>query len=249
MSQLNHLRLLLSAAGYKNLGSTSGGGEPERIQFEDPQSPGVPRYSFPLDSVEAFLRQENRYPEPALIRCATIEESMVTQQARIRHLEDQAAANTYALAVALRKKLFLCYVEEIDDTSGNAWFTTDMVNQTGDDWNDAPYQHNAGSPYDFHRTWGLNSDLTLTPPRWPAQPYLLIQVRWEGVAFRTAAFEGFNGSVDDINQGRLYWLYYGAYREDIWSAVRAGTSLRDFMNLVVKLKGRIVWPQPINREG
>jgi hypothetical protein len=37
----------------------------------------------------------------------------------------------------------LCYV------SGSfAWFTTqELSKQWGDDWNDAPYEHNAGSPY------------------------------------------------------------------------------------------------------
>ena len=41
-----------------------------------------------------------------------------------------------------RKDLKLCYVED-----GVAYFTNNNE-QWGDDWNDAPYEHNAGTPYE-----------------------------------------------------------------------------------------------------
>ena len=43
--------------------------------------------------------------------------------------------------VLKRKDLKLCYIED-----GIAYFTNNPE-QWGDDWNDAPYQHNAGTPY------------------------------------------------------------------------------------------------------
>lgn len=36
----------------------------------------------------------------------------------------------------------LCYVSH-----GRAYFVEDFENAWGDDWNDAPYEHNAGEPY------------------------------------------------------------------------------------------------------
>lgn len=61
----------------------------------------------------------------------------------------------------------LCYVE-----GDNAYFTTAPITgegrQWGDDWNDAPYEHNAGSPYEWRE--GLRG-----------QPkYELAHIKWEG---------------------------------------------------------------------
>jgi hypothetical protein len=44
----------------------------------------------------------------------------------------------------------LCYIE-----GGTAYFTTQKIeDQWGDDWNDAPYEHNAGLPYEASRSRG-----------------------------------------------------------------------------------------------
>ena len=32
------------------------------------------------------------------------------------------------------------------------YFTSDMAAQWGDDWDDRPYEHNAGKPYETHTT-------------------------------------------------------------------------------------------------
>lgn len=44
----------------------------------------------------------------------------------------------------------LCYVKKEDDYSSYAilYFTNDMKKQTGDDWDDVPYEHNAEEPYE-----------------------------------------------------------------------------------------------------
>ena len=36
----------------------------------------------------------------------------------------------------------LCYLE-----NNIMYFTSDIENQWGDDWDDRPYEHNAGKPY------------------------------------------------------------------------------------------------------
>jgi hypothetical protein len=44
-------------------------------------------------------------------------------------------------------KMRLCYVEPIYSVAV-LWFTSAPLDkQWGDDWNDAPYEHNAGNPY------------------------------------------------------------------------------------------------------
>ena len=41
----------------------------------------------------------------------------------------------------------LCYLE-----NNIMYFTSDIENQWGDDWDDRPYEHNAGTPYETHTT-------------------------------------------------------------------------------------------------
>lgn len=43
----------------------------------------------------------------------------------------------------MEKEFKLCYVE-----GNKAWFTDNFENQWGDDWDDKPYEDNAGYPYD-----------------------------------------------------------------------------------------------------
>ena len=43
----------------------------------------------------------------------------------------------------MSKRYKLCYVRD-----NIMYFTDNFKNQWGDDWNDAPYEHNAGEPYD-----------------------------------------------------------------------------------------------------
>ena len=48
------------------------------------------------------------------------------------------------------KSYRLCYVEGSDRYSLKLWFTNDFEHQWGDDWNDVPYEHNAGEPYEHY---------------------------------------------------------------------------------------------------
>lgn len=77
--------------------------------------------------------------------------------------------------------LRLCYVED-----GVMYFADDMKKIQGDDWDDAPYQHNAGTPFGkhlkakifFNKTWDVKE------PK-----------------------DNGDYSVDDINRGAVAWLY------------------------------------------
>jgi hypothetical protein len=122
----------------------------------------------------------------------------------------------------------LCYVE-----GSWAWFTTaPLAEQWGDDWNDAPYQHNAGVPYEREGS-------------------RLIRVAWHG-PFRTPEERGWDldgrvaggWSVEQINAGALPWLQTWTY-EHAWvepTAIYAGTTLYDFARLVQLAGGAVYVP-------
>ena len=64
----------------------------------------------------------------------------------------------------------LCYIDPHDRS---AWFTScELDKQWGDDWNDAPYEHNAGEPYRDH--YETDSD-----GKKKRVPHRLFKVFWE----------------------------------------------------------------------
>ena len=87
----------------------------------------------------------------------------------------------------------LCYVDDFEYSaySGLLYFTDNFEHQWGDDWNDAPYQHNAGEPYcggDYGgniRIFGYTNADVQTP------------------SMQT----GISYSVEDINSGIVPWLF------------------------------------------
>lgn len=115
--------------------------------------------------------------------------------------------------------LKLCYVEDCW-----AYFTTaDLSEQWGDDWNDAPYEHNAGVPYDSNRDkcWtvikvAFDADLN-------APCYNCLNSEW---------------SVEQINNGQIPWL-----SSCDWSGntvkIYAGTSLADFKQIITSIGGSV----------
>jgi hypothetical protein len=115
----------------------------------------------------------------------------------------------------------LCFVH------GNAaYFTTrDLSQQWGDDWDDAPYEHNAGRPYTPHAhdldTW------TITEVHWDG-PFVLPDEGYMNSPF----------SVRDINKCVVPWL-----DEPKWQRhgirIYAGTPVSDFIRLMKSVGGRI----------
>jgi hypothetical protein len=130
----------------------------------------------------------------------------------------------------MMKEPILCYVDE-----HWAYFTTQSLQkQWGDDWDDKPYEHNAGDPYApncFHysdergsvknpQDW--NKDGT---PKWE-----IIKVAWDG--YFSPPCEGHlnsTWSVKDINHKCIPWLSRPYDKPlNIW----AGTSLSKFKKLI-----------------
>lgn len=117
----------------------------------------------------------------------------------------------------------LCLVDR-----NRAWFTTAPLDeQWGDDWNDAPYEHNAGRPYDH------KGDIT--------------SVFFEG-PFRQPGDSQLNSpySVQRINEKQdIAWLRPSEFHNhDIH--IHAGTTLTDFVRRVRAAGGR-VW-KPLKEE-
>jgi hypothetical protein len=118
----------------------------------------------------------------------------------------------------------LCYID------GNcAYFTNNFENQWGDDWNDAPYEHNAGEPYE--RNYKVK----------------LATGDYEKIKIKTLYFElprywnylpcdHFTNSpysVEDINKGAVAWIHTKDFN------IHAGTKMEDFIDVVKKHGGKV----------
>jgi hypothetical protein len=114
-----------------------------------------------------------------------------------------------------RESLRLCYVE-----GSRAWFTSqDVMKQWGDDWNDAPYEHNAGAPY--------------------ADEGVTIECVYFDADFQTPD-DGYTNSpysVERINRGEVPWLR-DRYRGTLVT-IMAGTTLAEFRRLVSEAGGHV----------
>jgi hypothetical protein len=117
------------------------------------------------------------------------------------------------------EELRLCYVED-----GFAFFTTKNIKeQWGDDWNDAPYEHNAGFPYSDDKTTivkiGFIADLDE-----PKCGHLNSKY-----------------SVEDINRGAIAWLQSPSYERNP-IRIFAGATLGEFILLIKKVDGIVYFP-------
>jgi len=113
----------------------------------------------------------------------------------------------------------LCYV------SGSwAYFTNAPLDkQWGDDWDDAPYEHNAGDPYE-------------------SEAGQIIKLAWDGPFQEPSSYHSHNSpwSVEQINAGAMAWL------TPSWSgikvSVRAGATVREFVAILHSVKGEVFFP-------
>ena len=95
----------------------------------------------------------------------------------------------------MKKKEFrLCYVD-----NNIMYFTDNFENQWGDDWNDAPYEHNAEPPYELREDEECRDG-------YGHIRYIGYMTSWE---IRTPNYGTINSSysVEQINKGAVPWLY------------------------------------------
>lgn len=189
---------------------------------EPPPSPAPVRVSY-LTGVSA---EEIERAKQAVT--ASVAEVMAERQAA----GEGPAASPEAVAV-------LCYVKEPwnrdEHQHRTAYFTTrNLADQWGDDWNDAPYDCNAGTPY----LWDPEHDgVQRGLGRWS-----VFEVGFTG-PFDTPAGIAFNTpfSVQDVNRGIVAWLWCDdpadERRVPEQIVVRAGVALDQFRELVVRAGG------------
>lgn len=131
--------------------------------------------------------------------------------------------------------LKLCYV----DKCGFAWFTTCPLElQWGDDWDDAPYEHNAGDPYDHHRKSR------------GAEPvyHETLKVAYES-DHETPCSNHCNSpwSVKSINARNVAWLSVPNWKLDDGSMkpLFAGATLREFIQTIETAGGEVYLPRTV----
>lgn len=123
-----------------------------------------------------------------------------------------------------------------------AYFTPlPLDEQWGDDWNDAPYDCNAGCPYDDV------TDEVKESEKFPGLKYVtksheitIIQVPFKIKSFNTRYPKdwGYNCPfcVDDINRGAVAWIYDFNYQNKKAVCIHAGINPFDFINKVKEIE-------------
>ena len=113
--------------------------------------------------------------------------------------------------------LKLCYVDGCW-----AYFTSqELSDQAGDDWNDAPYEHNAGEPY--------------TPYR-EGEDWKVMKVAFDGAFIEPYdMYTNSPWSVDEINAGACAWLRTWTDGEGLF----AGATYREFVEFIQEHDGRV----------
>lgn len=157
---------------------------------------------------------------------STLEEAKKAAEAAYRLLNPEPEPKPpYMRVNGVEHDAVLCFASH-----GMAFFTTQGLDkQWGDDWDDAPYEHNAGYPYTDRES----------PERWKVfsvffeGPYILPE---EG--HRNSPY-----SVRDINKGNIPWLRYHNWRYDLTGeSIPAGTTFIDFCNIMSRNGGRVYCP-------
>lgn len=136
----------------------------------------------------------------------------------------------------------LCYVSK-----NWAYFTTleDLSKQWGDDWNDIPFEYNAGEPY-YWREDMLERGI---------KPYKILRIAFY-CSDLSEPCEGFcnsSYSVDDINKKKVPWLQNFDWLKhvvgigskppmDKEKSIWAGESLSEFCQKVKNLNGEVFLP-------
>lgn len=112
---------------------------------------------------------------------------------------------------------YLCYIED-----NLAYFTNNLKEQWGDDWDDKPYEHNAGPPYE-------NDKFKLTK--------LVFQSELETPAERFGINSPY--SVQDINDKNTPWLSGKTYNPIESIEIYAGTAVEEFIDVILNSGGEI----------
>lgn len=130
----------------------------------------------------------------------------------------------------MKKKTYkLCYLE-----GNKAIFTDNFEHQSGDDWNDRPYEDNAEYPNDHYTEDGMDYPIELKTLFFETSEY---GHDWMEKQPRDIG----SFSVDEINRGAVAWLSTEKY------SILGGTTLEDFINTIESNGGIIYEPKRKNK--
>jgi hypothetical protein len=134
--------------------------------------------------------------------------------------------------------LLLCYVQH-----PWAYFTTaPLAEQVGDDWDDAPYEHNAGEPYDF-ASYDFETQAQILASG--KKGWKIVKVAFDG-PFDSPSEGHYNSpySVIGINKGEVPWLRLSRWgsKPNLNLEIWAGTTLEEFRNLIHEGGGEVYLP-------
>lgn len=128
----------------------------------------------------------------------------------------------------MKKEYRLCYVD-----GQKAWFTDNFEKQWGDDWNDKPYECNAGEPYN---SW---SELIEDNEDIFKRKYKHHQIKLKTLYFETDDWSEQKPcdmgrfSVEDINKGTIAWVHTDKFN------ILAGTEIEEFIKIIKENGGKI----------
>jgi hypothetical protein len=144
-----------------------------------------------------------------------------------RPTDGAAGVSTAGAASIPNAAHVLCYID-----GAFAYFTNKPLHkQWGDDWDDAPYEHNAGAPY---------SD----------EPGQIVKVAWDG-PFGTPDEGELNSrySVMDINQGDVPWLRRSRWNSGPRMNIPAGATVAEFTSRIIENGGMVYFPASAGEAG
>ena len=128
----------------------------------------------------------------------------------------------------MKKEYRLCYVD-----GQKAWFTDNFEKQWGDDWNDRPYECNAGEPYE---NW---SELIEDNEDIFKRKYKHHQIKLKTLYFEIndwseqKPYDMGRFSVEDINKGTVAWVHTDKFN------ILAGTEIEEFIKIIKENGGKI----------
>lgn len=132
----------------------------------------------------------------------------------------------------MSKVFRLCYA-----TTTWAWFSTlAPTEQWGDDWNDAPYEHNAGEPYQY-----TDHDRQQGRPE-----YQLERIAYHGQILTPCELSNVRNtpwSVQDINAGKVPWFTAWGTEDKLF----AGATIEEFLAYVWRNGGQVF--REVQQEG
>lgn len=127
----------------------------------------------------------------------------------------------------------LCYVEDLWDSSTLLLYFSEMPakKQWGDDWDDAPYEHNAGTPYEYdydQPEQGVENGRGIYPKINIFKVYLETRDWKQNFITPRTGCNNSPYSVEDINNGAIPWVVIKE-NDKILQTFMGGTTFSDFV--------------------